>query len=224
MTPFRTLLGSQIMSAVSPPRSSRGASSQPGPSAQRYPMIRWRKLTTFARLVLLLASQWACGGRTIEPSVEPDAGHDPYAGPAGSASSGGPASSSPVASPPAPGDATDSGQSADANALVAPPLPPPPPPRPPPPPTPDASAPVCDGPLPNGPSPCCPSAYPIWCNHDLVGFGHCFKYGADCSTVRVCPPETFARTCPPGDYVVCWNTPCFGNNYGGCRFSEPQCQ
>jgi hypothetical protein len=91
-------------------------------------------------------------------------------------------------------------------------------------PKPDAGVLACDSTTPNGPSPCCPSQFPVWCNHDLVGVGHCFKMGADCSTVKVCTPEPFARTCPPGDYVVCWSAPCLGNNYGGCRYSEPQCK
>lgn len=76
----------------------------------------------------------------------------------------------------------------------------------------------------DGPSPCCPPEFPTWCNHHYgEAFGHCFKEGADCSTITVCDPEPFARSCPTGDYVVCWETACLGQFYGGCRFSEYQC-
>jgi hypothetical protein len=73
----------------------------------------------------------------------------------------------------------------------------------------------------DGLSDCCPTEYPVWCDHDLgETIGRCFKPNTDCSTVTVCAPEPFARSCPPGDHVVCWDTPCGNDWYGGCALSE----
>jgi hypothetical protein len=72
-----------------------------------------------------------------------------------------------------------------------------------------------------GASECCPLEYPVWCDHSLgESIGHCFKANTDCSTVTVCAPESFARSCPAGDHVVCWDTPCGNDWYGGCALSE----
>jgi len=140
----------------------------------------------------------ACGGKTVEPSpvAGGENGHESSMPPTSKeGTSGGGGTTGTTAMPAA---------SSGAAGRAVPGLP-------------------CDDTTPDGPSVCCPVEYPVWCRH-AYSVGHCFKIGSDCSTVKLCPPESFARTCGPGDYVVCWGSPCFGGNYGGCRFSEPQCQ
>lgn len=81
--------------------------------------------------------------------------------------------------------------------------------------------PICNNTTtPDGPSACCGAPdFPVWCKHQYSGAGHCLKAGTDCSTVKVCPPETFPRACGTGDYVTCYSVPCAGH-YGLCHFSE----
>jgi hypothetical protein len=62
----------------------------------------------------------------------------------------------------------------------------------------------------------CPPDWPTHCPHRLPVKGDCFARGVSCDTLRVCPPENFARACPAGKHVECWAQPKQGN-YGDCR-------
>ena len=62
----------------------------------------------------------------------------------------------------------------------------------------------------------CSPQWPTHCPHNLPVKGDCFAAGVSCKTLRHCPPEQFARACPPGKQVACWSRP-QGGNYGDCR-------